>query len=188
MTYLSLQTKPDLRSRAEMIAYLRTHFRYNILNSWNGLTSYAHNIKIHKLNMTADERAACYAALNCSESFLDFNYELTDFNSEFVVHGNGRSDGYLVLCRRDNARSIDKGEDFADWSVKDIRDRCRQVLAFDECCERAVAAFVDFATTHVFVEKTIKVDKKIICAEESPGPPNPKGGYDESQTAGSGSS
>ena len=37
----------DLRSRSHR--FLRSHERYNTMNSWNRTTSYSNNMKIHSL-------------------------------------------------------------------------------------------------------------------------------------------
>ncbi len=39
-------TPVDLRSRADMTGFLKKHFRYHTMNSWNRSTSYACNLKI----------------------------------------------------------------------------------------------------------------------------------------------
>jgi hypothetical protein len=41
----------DLRSRAAMTAYLKNHFRYHTMNSWNRSTSYACNLKVNRLGL-----------------------------------------------------------------------------------------------------------------------------------------
>ena len=46
-------TPVDLRSRAEMTAYLENHFRYPTMNSWNQATSYACNLKVDRLGLSA---------------------------------------------------------------------------------------------------------------------------------------
>ena len=43
----------DKRSRNEMVSYLKNHFRYNTMNSWNNATSYACNLKITRLGLNA---------------------------------------------------------------------------------------------------------------------------------------
>jgi len=44
----------DKRSRKKMTKFLINHFRYHTANSWNGTRSYAHNMKIHKLNLDTE--------------------------------------------------------------------------------------------------------------------------------------
>ena len=40
----------DKRYRESMVKYLRKHFRYNTMNSWNKSTSYANNIKLYNID------------------------------------------------------------------------------------------------------------------------------------------
>lgn len=91
----------DLRSRKEMTAYLQNHFRYDTMNSWNWATSYACNLKIHKLGLSWDIESKLYDLLQCQE-FFDAQRELMDSFAEdhqfrWQVGMNGRSGGYLVL-------------------------------------------------------------------------------------------
>ena len=39
----------DKRYRETMISFLKNHFRYNTMNSWNRSTSYANTIKLHNV-------------------------------------------------------------------------------------------------------------------------------------------
>ena len=91
----------DLRSRKEMTAYLQNHFRYDTMNSWNWATSYACNLKIHKLGLSWDIESKLYDLLQCQE-FLDAQRDLMDafahdHQFRWQVGMNGRSGGYLVL-------------------------------------------------------------------------------------------
>ena len=49
----------NLNKRGEMIAFLKNHFRYDSMNSWNRSTSYANNIKLYKVNKPADIDDEC---------------------------------------------------------------------------------------------------------------------------------
>ena len=53
MSSAFFQKKVDRRSRSAMVDYLQGHERYNTMNSWNRLTSYANNIKIHRLGLSS---------------------------------------------------------------------------------------------------------------------------------------
>jgi hypothetical protein len=44
----------DRRSRSTMVSFLHGHRRYDTMNSWNRLTSYANIIKIHRLGLTSN--------------------------------------------------------------------------------------------------------------------------------------
>ena len=59
----------DLRSRTDMIDFLQNHFRYDTMNSWNQATSYACNLKIHKLGLCHEIEAKLYEMLDTQEFF-----------------------------------------------------------------------------------------------------------------------
>ena len=92
----------NLNKRGEMIAFLKKHFRYSTMNSWNHSTSYANNIKLHTLEKPADiDDDTWWEMLWITE----WQEKLSDFLEEFGrAHEwlwqagiNGRSGGYLVL-------------------------------------------------------------------------------------------
>ena len=91
----------DLRSRTDMIDFLQNHFRYDTMNSWNQATSYACNLKIHKLGLCHEIEAKLYEMLDTQEFFyaqkdlMDAFAE--DHQHRWQVGMNGRSGGYLVL-------------------------------------------------------------------------------------------
>lgn len=97
------QKKVDTRSKVAMIAYLENHCRYSTMNSWNNSTSYAHNVKIHKLPLTNEQQGKAYELLDCDYGFEAINDLCRDFDEahdyEWQVGFNGRSGGYLVLYR-----------------------------------------------------------------------------------------
>ena len=100
---MKTKTTKKPRSKKDMIEYLKSHYRYNTMNSWNGSTSYANNIKIHggQLNLTKAERDACYDMLDMPEAYDDFNEVIREFGRahdfKWQIGSNGRSSGYLVL-------------------------------------------------------------------------------------------
>ena len=44
----------DKRHRRTMKAFLKKHFRYHTINSWNRSTSYANCIKLHQVDKPSD--------------------------------------------------------------------------------------------------------------------------------------
>jgi hypothetical protein len=175
MTFLPIVGDDDVRTREEQIAFLRAHRRYHTMNSWNNATSYAHCIKIDHLDgLSREDRDRCYDGLACEQAFFNFNDEIFIFGVEhkgWCMGTNGRSGGYLVLYRREGdkvypGRGLDMDEDFAGWGDEDIAARVEEVRRFDEACESAVAAYVDFCRTHKFVDKTRMVPEKYVGAEE----------------------
>lgn len=101
MRYLKAGRKP--RTRKDMIAWLRGHFRYDTMNSWNAATSYAMCVKVHRLDLPREVTNACYEALDIENvhSRSGFNRILYEFDEkhghEWQIRSNGRSGGYLVL-------------------------------------------------------------------------------------------
>lgn len=90
------------KSRKEMIAYLSNHFRYSTMSSWNGSSSFAVNVKLHRIEFPDKEtRDRAWGLLDVEEAFDDFNDVLADFacrhDYSYQIGHNGRSGGYLVL-------------------------------------------------------------------------------------------
>jgi hypothetical protein len=170
------------RTRANMIAYLSQHFRYDTMNSWNCSTSYAVNIKVDRIDaLNREETTRALELLECDDATVmwDFRDVLNDFDRRhehrWQIGQNGRSGGYLVLYQggRSNVDghvysqpglSTDQNEDFSDWDTDDLRARVELVWDFDQTCARAVQAFVDFVKQHRAEERTVKVSKKITVA------------------------
>ncbi len=203
---------PSPRSRSEMIDFLENHFRYPTMNSWNRATSYARNIKIHRLGLDRDTESRCFEMLGIEEAFEDFSGVLREFairhDYEWQIGQNGRSGGYLVLYRggkRDSGHKtrcnvcriptwyeteqpchvsgcqgtleivkspvlevytqpglgVDDDRDYESMNYDDLRKRVLLIKDFDETCERAVKAFVDFARSHKIAEEEIMVPKTV---------------------------
>jgi len=94
--------KVDLRSRSKMIEFLVSHSRYNTMSSWNNMTTFSNNIKIHSIGLSDDLLNKAYSFLDCEDSYwdeIDFPiYSFTEANgSEYTIRTNGRSSGYFVL-------------------------------------------------------------------------------------------
>jgi hypothetical protein len=100
MSYVFFQKKVDRRSRAAMVDFLAGHFRYDTMNSWNGLTSYANNIKTHRLGLTPEQSNKADEMLG-TDYWDEIRYPIDDFTraqgDSYTIGTNGRSGGYLVL-------------------------------------------------------------------------------------------
>lgn len=94
-------TPVNLRSRADMTGFLKNHFRYYTMNSWNRSTSYACNLKIHSLGLTAECEMKMYDLIETREFFHLQSSLLQEFAREhnylWQAGMNGRSGGYLIL-------------------------------------------------------------------------------------------
>ena len=88
-------------SRTRMELYLRNHFRYDTMHSWNRATSYARNVKLHHLNLDAETRSSAYDFLELPEAYWEVNALIEEFDRHhdyrWQAGFNGRSGGYIVL-------------------------------------------------------------------------------------------
>lgn len=94
------QKKVDRRSRSTMVDFLKGHYRYNTMSSWNRLTSYANNIKIHRLGLSSGQDDKAYEMLSV-DFWEEIRGPIDDFTygqgHRYTLCSNGRSGGYLVL-------------------------------------------------------------------------------------------
>lgn len=208
---------PSPRSKLEMIEFLKNHFRYPTMNSWNRATSYARNIKIHHLGLDPETERRCFDMLEIPEAFDDFSAILHEFairhDYKWQTGQNGRSGGYLVLyqggkkdqgyktrcntCRIPTwyedkqpchvrgcqgtlepltvplwqsftyaGRGVDDDGDYESMSHEDLLRRIILVKDFDQICDLAVKAFVDYARSHQVEEREILVPKTVRVAVE----------------------
>jgi hypothetical protein len=94
----------DKRYREVITAFLKKHFRYNTMNSWNRSTSYATNIKLHQIDKPEDiDSDTWYEMLSITEWQEQLSNLLEDFGRkhewQWQAGVNGRSGGYVVLYR-----------------------------------------------------------------------------------------
>ena len=91
----------DTRARDAMVAFLRGHFRYWTMNTWNRSSSYANCVKIHTLGLTPEQMARAWELLDVAEVYDTIQAMLSQWAVErgwqWQVYFNGRSSGYLVL-------------------------------------------------------------------------------------------
>ena len=91
-----------MKSKMQMIDYLKSHFRYHTMNSWNQATSYALCVKLNRLIWKGGKvPIKAYDFLELSESYEEVNDILHDFavdnDHRYQIGFNGSSSGYLVL-------------------------------------------------------------------------------------------
>ncbi len=163
-----------------MELYLRNHFRYDTMHSWNRATSYARNVKLHHLILDAETRSSAYDFLELPEAYWEVNALIEEFDRHhdyrWQAGFNGRSGGYIVLYQLRlltekhygvftyPGKGLDEDEDFSAWGIDELRDRYRLVREFDQLCEACVKAFIEFVKTHHVEEKTISVPKTVRVA------------------------
>ena len=94
----------DKRHREAMTAFLKNHFRYNTMNSWNRSTSYANNIKLHQIDKPESiDSDTWWGMLWITQWQEKLNDLLQEFGRQhewqWQAGINGRSGGYVVLYR-----------------------------------------------------------------------------------------
>lgn len=113
--------------RDEMIAFLRGHFRYYTMNSWNISTSYARNIKIYRLGLAHEQKMKAYDFIETPDTLEDITQIMHDFDAnhdhEWQAGFNGRSGGYIVLY---------EGLKEADTHTKTICNHCGSHTGYAE--------------------------------------------------------
>lgn len=148
------KTGVDITNDRQMFEFLKNHFTYSTLNSWNGLSSIANNVKMYNLKLSGDWWIA-HQLLEAGE-YDTISFMIQDWERDhrgYEVYFNGRSNGYLILKRTDyNGNMLpdsvfdsDTYEDYKDWcrenygSVKANRDELvrftKLVQDFDKLCD-----------------------------------------------------
>lgn len=167
-------------SRKDMISFLKDHFRYHTMNSWNINTSYAHCIKINRIDLPNDIDETKWDMLNCQE-WNNHMYDLVNsfndaHNYSWQVGTNGRSGGYLVLYQggiKDGkiicypGRSTDQNENFDDWEMDEIKARVNIIRDFDMLVSDIVIKFASFCRTYSVVDEIVMVPKTIQVLKEN---------------------
>ena len=114
----------DVCSSKSMWNFLHDHPKYDTMNSWNGLKSVAHCVKLHKLKLEGDWYKA-YELLDNSDwcDVNDMIYEWEELHPGYSVGFNGRSGGYLVLYNK--SRYIDVLPDYiSGYTYDEYKEYC----------------------------------------------------------------
>lgn len=147
------KTGIDLCNDKQMFNFLKGHFSYDTMNSWNCLKSIANNVKVYNLNL----EGSCWVALSAlqADDYFCVNSMIEDWEYEhpnYKVGFNGRSGGYLVLYNKDNNCNVlpdyivdGDYEDYKQYikdyygTLKDNRSNLRYltelVRDFDKLCD-----------------------------------------------------
>lgn len=154
------KTGVDISNPKSMWEFLHDHFTYSTCNSWNGLKSIAHNVKLYNLRLEGDWTVAARFLFD-EQDLGDLQFLIQEKidgfvaeHSMFRVYFNGRQGGYLVLYNRGDNCSVlpdfitdyDDYEHFKSYvktcygqAVKDFTDELRVwtelVRDFDRLCD-----------------------------------------------------
>ena len=94
----------DKRYRETMTAFLKKHYRYHTMSSWNKSSSYANNIKLYNIDKPADIDSDNWLEMLWITDWQEkLSSLLEDFGEKhnwlWQAWINGRSGGYVVLYR-----------------------------------------------------------------------------------------
>lgn len=92
----------NLNKHGEMIAFLKKHFRYHTMSSWNKSTSYANNIKLSHVDkpdkVNSETWWGMFELTQWQEKLSDLLEAFGESHNWHWQAGiNGRSGGYVVL-------------------------------------------------------------------------------------------
>ncbi len=165
----------DISNTKEMFEFLKGHYLYDTMNSWNRLKSIANNVKIYNLDLAGD----CWNALRYLEddNYVTVNSMIEDWEAEhkgYTVGFNGRSGGYLVLCSNFNNSNIlpdmltdyDTYEEFKEacqsyyggvkYYKSDLKYYTKLVQDFDKLCDE-IRDYVNSLSLRSFTDDKIEV-------------------------------
>lgn len=154
-------TGVDVCNTKSMWNFLKKHYTYYTLNSWNRQKSIAHNVKLYNLALEGDWTVAMRYLFDEGDAGLlqmSIDDEIREFEEKYPyyeVASNGRSGGYLVIYEKQGHGSIlpecvsdydtyeDFKEDIKSWSGapisdfnRELRDAVEIVREFDRLCDR----------------------------------------------------
>jgi hypothetical protein len=168
----------DITNDKQMFNFLKEHFEYWTLNSWNGLESIANNVKVYNLELSGDWSVAL-SMLEAGgyDTISTLIHDWEYMHPGYVVSFNGRSGGYLVLTEKyANTHvlpdcildSIDY-DDYKEWcreeycgTVKGHRhvlvEYTKLVQSFDKLCDQ-LRDFCDYLSKQEF--EVIEMQKAV---------------------------
>lgn len=166
----------DITNAKQMFNFLKDHYQYYTMNSWNGLKSIANNVKVYNLKLSGN----CYNALTFlqDDDYFTVNLMIEDWEAEhhgYKVGFNGRSGGYLVLYNDKGNGTIlpdfiddcDDYEGFKEYlkegyykeCVKDylpqLREYTKLVQDFDKLCDQ-LRDYVNELSTQDFAARALE--------------------------------
>lgn len=156
--------KVHMGQTERMIRFLRDHFRYDTMNSWNASTSYARCIKVHRLGLDGETADRSFDMLQVDEAFLGFRRILAEFDRRhdhrWQIGTNGRSGGYLVLYRGGTRESP-----YRSYCLACGQENCLRVLNFMSTPEDRIRALVHAADPCPPIEDLLKKARSVRLPE-----------------------
>lgn len=167
--------KVNKNNNKEMFEFLKDHFQYFTMNSWNREKSIANNVKVYNLGLD-------YKILDLlqHDDYFTIDNIIEEWeveNKGYKVWFNGRSGGYIVLYNDENNKSvldyiIEDSENYEEFKERLKRnglylkeyqeDLIRQVdivQSFDKLCDELLETCKDMLENCTIEEKEITVTK-----------------------------
>jgi hypothetical protein len=117
----------DITNDKQMFNFIKNHFEYYTMNSWNRLASIANNVKLHRMHLTGDWTVAYNLLVNGEyETVNDFLYCWAEDHPGYDVGFNGRSGGYLVLTMKGSNRSILPDSITDSQNYEEYKEYCKE--------------------------------------------------------------
>jgi hypothetical protein len=123
------KTGVDITNDKQMFNFLKNHFEYWTMNSWNRLESIANNVKLYNLDLSGDWGTA-YDLLASGE-YETINYMIAEWQLRhrgYEVQFNGCSGGYLVLTYNGMNHHILPDEIVDNDTYEDYKTYCRDYI------------------------------------------------------------
>lgn len=171
------QKEINLDDRNEMITFLKEHFRYYTMNSWNQSTSFANKVKLHSLDIPDDiyDKAYQFLDAECPEYHYDVHALITAFECDtgYTAGFNGRSSGYIVMydteLRNGNrcimiGRNIGQYDDYDEFEDDELRSWTKLVQRFDKLCDDIRDLFIETVQNCTISTETYMIPQTKLVA------------------------
>lgn len=181
------KTGVDITNDKQMFNFLKNHFEYYIMNSWNRVCSIANNVKLYRLNLTGDWTVA-QNLLDSGEyeTIHELIYDWMHSHPGYEVRFNGRSGGYLVLCYTNKRGHVLPEEILECDNYDEYKRYCKEycgsvkvnrselvfytklVQDFDKLCD-TLRAYCDELSRQTFeiieMQKAVEQFNEVYCAD-----------------------
>lgn len=174
----------DKMTMQEKFDYVKNHFRYLTMNSWNSDKNIANNVKLYNLGLTKKQFNFALDFLfdeNASNDFFnDVHYAIMD--SDFTAFFDGRTNGYLILGREyivnediysydsylEAKSELDK-DGGKDYTKSNVNDDFNLVQSFDRLCDDIRDLLIYYCDNYELGEEkyTIERTRKILIPKEA---------------------
>lgn len=157
----------EFKTKEEELEHYKNHFRYYILNPWNGHISYANCVKLHRLGLNREDYELAYQFIYSPQSRNFYNDVIENILADFTkdtgysIIFNGRNNGYIVLVNQYDSHTIDFFDNEED--EENIEYGIRILKEFDKLCDRILEAFKEELSYYrTFCNETEEYSSKCI--------------------------